>query len=923
MFERVITCVITYFTDSPNERSPVIESPSDECTPVIVQCYSLSTVSSTLPPSSMSDSQFMNRREPASSVHSISGDPTFLARPSHSRYLHQQHSPRSLKSASPMQSNEPFLYDSPGPRSVPNPRSYNFAPQAKHTIDESSTIELGVDDEEKQTRSATLPEQFQKRCAIPANCPCRNCQRAFHAFKNGYDGNYSQTHRRDHRPFNAQWTETHRNTSRNGSQQSIVHAPNDHHISRSSVDLRNGHESGDMFPNWQTRKVPGESRPALNIHDYYEERRIVVGKVYQNVPRSVESSQLNQSSTIPFARTGQLYRQKPYRSSVTNAEVFQTHAGEQSTIKICNQQPDIAVGSKKRKSRQPRPQRVKSSDPALAREEHQHPIQHEEDRHDDFTHSNYHNQASSPFRHHASVSEETSRKRREDVNKTEVHAYGHDHESTNPVQHESATRRDDHVFNSNSTGPDVRRREFPPECPSPLRTFVHEKITNKVSPERSEQFSEFQRSPRVVPPYQLVGKDKHANHNSREYPVNSYYQVENPNKYFAYSNDNAIPERNAEPQYSLSPTRMRGPENHFETSERIRSGCDSAGASFSSRKLGSRIGPSQRSTLIPTEERVRVASQFESTSESTWDVPATPIHGVHQGDRFYHHVGSTNGKSPQSDSETQLSLPSDNGCVSSTTVDDGVELHGNDRPFQSIQATATTNRRSRPLKEQVKSGLFLHTREVWANYMAPAIKERKFVCRYCSKKFAHFSTLQNHIRTHTGDKPFQCKFCSRRFAQSGVLKAHLRTHTGDKPFACMYCGKMFAQSTTLTNHLRTHTGHKPYVCQFCSKSFSQPSTLRKHELSHTKERPYPCKFCGKAFAQQSTLTNHLRSHTGQRPYKCHFCEKSFAQLSTLDRHLRLHSSASVKPYQCRHCSKSFSYFSNLASHMQNHEQEQK
>lgn len=913
----------------------MIETSSDECTPVIVQCYSLSTVSSALEPASISDSLFMNRREPDANVYiSNNGDSTALA--SHSRCLHQQHSPRSLKSANRLRSKDDFLHDSPFPsqRSNTNPHSHNFVTQPKHTINESSTSKRGIDDEEKQTRGAMLPEQFHKRRAIPANCPCSNCQQGHHAFKNGYDGNYTQTTRRDHHPFNDQWTKPHRHTTRNGPQQKIVHAPNDYQMRCSAEDLRNGHESGETFANWQSRKDPRESRPALKIHDYYEERRILVGTVYQNIPDSVESSHINQTSTAPYARTGKLYQKEPYQSSAaTSGEVLQTHPGEESALQISAHQREIAVGSKKRKSRQPRPQRVKTNDPALAREEYQHSIQHTEDRHEDFSHNNYHHQASSPFQHNGSVSTEASRKRREEVefrgNESEAHAFKPVHKSTDPVQHELVTRRGDHVSESNPSKPEYYRSEFPLESRSPRHTFYHEKLTNKGSSERNEQFFELPRGPPEVPSYGSVGRHDHANHISREHQMmNSYCETETPHMYFAYSNDNirkrpfnSTPERNAAQQNRLGPIRMRDPENHFKAIEKIRSGYDSTDASGSSRKMASYSDPSQHNT--PTDESV--TSQFERNSKSTWNVPATSVHGVHQGDNFYHHAVSAKGKSPHRNSEMQLSLPSDNGRVSSTTVDDEVELqakHGSDRPFQSVQTTATTDGRSSPTKEQDNRGFLLRTRDVWAHYMAPAMKERKFVCRYCSKKFAHFSTLQNHLRTHTGDKPFQCKFCNRRFAQSGVLKAHLRTHTGDKPFACMYCGKMFAQSTTLTNHLRTHTGHKPYMCQFCSKSFSQPSTLRKHELSHTKERPYPCKFCGKAFAQQSTLTNHLRSHTGQRPYKCHFCEKSFAQLSTLDRHLRLHSNVSHKPYQCRHCSKSFSYFSNLSSHMQSHEQEQ-
>ena len=896
------------FIASPNESSPVIENQGEECTPVIVQCYSLSAASPTFNPTSMSDAQFMNREKHDASVN-IRNDEVPPVLVSHSpRSSYQQHSPRSLKSANRLQNNEDFVYDSsaPSPSNIANLHSHNFSTQPNHTTDESATSELGVDDEENQTRSAVLPGPFHKSSAIPAGIPCLNCQAGQRAT------------RRHHFIYNNPWTEPHVNSS-----QSVSHQK-----TRCPPDLYFGHESEGKFPNWHTIHVPNEGRTALKVHDYYEERRILVGKVYQDIPDSVDSPHRNRTSTSPYARmpVRQPYQNDRCQSPRESAEVYHVQAGEEGSTQICARQREIAVGSRKRKSRQPRPQRVNANDPALARIQCQHPGQHAEGRQEVSFYNKFHHHASSPFQPDASLSKEVHRKGRKDVevcgNESEIYSFQPVHETTD--QHESVPRRNNHVFEEDSSRPKFYRSGIRPETYTPWRPLFHDKRAIKVpTVDRSEHFFVYPRGP--VPSYAPVDRHRRANHGPHPYQMNSFYQARTPYHYFAYSNEDVMEHPfNLSPDGNVATERhqrvsigRRTPENCFATESRY----DRTQRCYSPRMRTSYSGPSERS--MPTDESV--TSQFERNTESSWNVRGVPVHGEDRGNNHFYHAVPSNSKSPQHNSEEKSLLPCDHGCVSSTTVDDGADLQGkddSDRPFQAVQASAATDGIERASEEQEKRDLFLQTGEVWANHLPPTVKERKFVCRYCSKKFAHFSTLQNHLRTHTGDKPFQCKFCSRRFAQSGVLKAHLRTHTGDKPFACMYCGKVFAQSTTLTNHLRTHTGQKPYVCQFCGKSFSQPSTLRKHELSHTKERPYPCKFCGKAFAQQSTLTNHLRSHTGQRPYKCHFCDKSFAQLSTLDRHLRLHSSVSLKPYQCPHCSKSFSYFSNLSSHMQSHEQEQ-
>lgn len=166
---------------------------------------------------------------------------------------------------------------------------------------------------------------------------------------------------------------------------------------------------------------------------------------------------------------------------------------------------------------------------------------------------------------------------------------------------------------------------------------------------------------------------------------------------------------------------------------------------------------------------------------------------------------------------------------------------------------------------------------------------KSHVCDHCGREFTHVSSLNNHVRTHTGQKPFKCSFCGKHFAQSGVLTAHLRTHTGDRPFECIICKKRFAQTTTLANHIRTHTGQKPFTCSYCKRKFAQSSTRNKHELSHTKEKPYICKFCGRSFAQSATLTRHMRTHMRENGFLCAYCGKEFPYLHALDKHLDSHN----------------------------------
>lgn len=102
------------------------------------------------------------------------------------------------------------------------------------------------------------------------------------------------------------------------------------------------------------------------------------------------------------------------------------------------------------------------------------------------------------------------------------------------------------------------------------------------------------------------------------------------------------------------------------------------------------------------------------------------------------------------------------------------------------------------------------------------------VCDICGMKLSCKAKLDQHHRTHTGEKPFACTICQKRCISRDVLLSHMRVHTGEKPFECKYCGKRFAHSAPYRYHIKTHTGEKSHMCPICGRGFISKANMRIH-----------------------------------------------------------------------------------------------
>ncbi|XP_064466764.1 zinc finger protein 341-like isoform X2 [Ornithodoros turicata] len=219
-------------------------------------------------------------------------------------------------------------------------------------------------------------------------------------------------------------------------------------------------------------------------------------------------------------------------------------------------------------------------------------------------------------------------------------------------------------------------------------------------------------------------------------------------------------------------------------------------------------------------------------------------------------------------------------------------------------------------------------------------KAKNETCPFCAKGFSKNFDLQQHIRSHTGDKPFQCVICGRAFAQKSNVKKHMQTHkvwpnglSQTLPPQLVVESFMIPEGTSESkepstgikdNRTKALVLDNTYICHYCPYVGKSYCELKTHMKQHRHEKVFKCIVgkCGQMFNDLESFLAHAKIHENEMVYHCQLCPKTMASLYDLSVHQFTHSlyasnagaSSTSRVHRCSHCLNKYATAEALAHH---------
>uniref|UniRef100_A0A9J7ZTY2 Zinc finger protein, FOG family member 1 n=1 Tax=Cyprinus carpio carpio TaxID=630221 RepID=A0A9J7ZTY2_CYPCA len=128
----------------------------------------------------------------------------------------------------------------------------------------------------------------------------------------------------------------------------------------------------------------------------------------------------------------------------------------------------------------------------------------------------------------------------------------------------------------------------------------------------------------------------------------------------------------------------------------------------------------------------------------------------------------------------------------------------------------------------------------------------------CNKSCPSASSLEIHMRTHSGERPFVCLICLSSFTTKANCERHLKVHTDSLNGVCHGCGFISTTRDILYSHLVT----SHMVCQPGSHSevYSPKLPLAAGLSPGDSGIVLKCQVCGYSADTPALLQQHVHTH---------------------------------------------------------------
>lgn len=112
-------------------------------------------------------------------------------------------------------------------------------------------------------------------------------------------------------------------------------------------------------------------------------------------------------------------------------------------------------------------------------------------------------------------------------------------------------------------------------------------------------------------------------------------------------------------------------------------------------------------------------------------------------------------------------------------------------------------------------------------------RKKPYKCHICSKYFASPEEVEKHLKFNRHRYRFYCPGCARGFPFANNMIAHGKKCKKARVYECFMCHRLYRLST-LEIHMRTHSGQKPYKCDECPKRYAYLNDLNEHLKVHAE-----------------------------------------------------------------------------------------